>query len=327
MAPQAFTPTGSETSTTAANRPYRLVTRSDFDGLACAVLLREAGLVGEVAFAHPKDMQDGTVAIGPHDVIANLPYHPDCHLCFDHHLSEAFRVAQTPANHVIIPDADSAARVVWQHLGGEARFGARHAGMMEAVDRVDSARFTVQEVLEPTGWNLLGFLMDARTGLGRFRDFRISNAQLMLALIDLCAADAPVDAILSHPDVRERVDLYFRHAEEFRQQVRRCASVQGNVVVLDLRGEETIWAGNRFLIYAMYLQCNVSVHVLWGRNRQNTVLAVGKTIFGRAPGLEIGPLLLHYGGGGHAGAGTCQVSNATADMVLHEIVTALREDL
>jgi len=317
---------------------FRLVTRSDFDGLASAVLLRELDLIDDVQFVHPKDMQDGRIAIGPRDIITNLPYVPGCHLCFDHHLSEELRAGSAggadgangrngrAANHIIRAGADSAARMVWDHFGGFERFPRRFDALMSAVDKADSARFTVDEVLDPQGWVLLAFLMDARTGLGRFRDFRISNYQLMRDLIEL-SATADVETVLAHPDVRERADLYFEHVERFRDQLRRCGSVMGNVVVLDLRGEDPIWAGNRFMVYALFLQCNVSVHVLWGVNRRNTVLAVGKTIFGRAPGLEIGPLLLHYGGGGHAGAGTCQVPNDQAERVLAEIVQALREDL
>ena len=196
-----------------------------------------------------------------------------------------------------------------------------------AVDKADSAAFTVEEVLQPQGWALLGFLMDARTGLGRFRQFRISNYQLMLDLVDHCRQVHDIEGILRQPDVAERAALYFEHEPHFRAQLLRCGQPQGNVLVLDLRGEDTIWAGNRFMVYALHLRCSVSVHVLWGVNKRNTVLAVGKTIFGRAPGLEIGPLLLHYGGGGHAGAGTCQIENAEADRVLREIVTSLREDL
>ncbi|MBP7064380.1 exopolyphosphatase [Ferrovibrio sp.] len=306
---------------------YRLVTRSDFDGLASAVLLKELGLIDEIRFVHPKDMQDGLIAIGPRDIVTNLPYAPECHLCFDHHLSEAFRVGAAPANHIIRPGAASAARVVWEHFGGAERFPRHFDAMMAAVDKTDSAAFTVEEVLQPQGWALLGFLMDARTGLGRFRQFRISNYQLMLDLIDYCRSARDIADILAQPDVAERAALYFEHEPRFREQLLRCGKVQGNVVVLDLRNEETIWAGNRFMVYALYLRCSISVHVLWGVNRRNTVLAVGKTIFGRAPGLEIGPLLLHYGGGGHAGAGTCQISNEEADRVLREIVTSLREDL
>ena len=317
---------------------FRLVTRSDFDGLASAVLLRELDLIDDIRFVHPKDMQDGAVGIGPRDIITNLPYVPGCHLCFDHHLSEELRNGNPAAaaggrvrngraaNHVIRPGADSAARVVWDHFGGFDRFPRRLDALMAAVDKADSARFTVDEVLDPQGWVLLAFLMDARTGLGRFRDFRISNYQLMQDLIAL-SADGDVEAVLAHPDVRERAELYFEQADRFRNQLRRCGSVLGNVVVLDLRGEDPIWAGNRFMVYALYLQCTVSVHVLWGVNRRNTVLAVGKTIFGRAPRMEIGPLLLHYGGGGHAGAGTCQVPNDQAEQVLAEIVQSLREDL
>lgn len=317
---------------------YRLVTRSDFDGLASAVLLRELDLIDDIRFVHPKDMQDGTIEISDRDIITNLPFVAGCHLCFDHHLSETFRTTGQAraadgstgrANHIIKPNADSAARVVWEHFGGANRFPRHLDAMMTAVDKADAARFSREDVLNPQGWDLLAFLMDARTGLGRFREFRISNYQLMMALIDLIdlSRSGDVGQVLDHPDVRERAELYFSHADRFRAQLERCGTVAGNVVILDLRGEETIWAGNRFMVYAVYPQCSISVHVMWGLERRNTVLAVGKSIFGPTPGLELGPLLLHYGGGGHANAGTCQVPNEEAGRVLGEIVRNLREDL
>jgi nanoRNase/pAp phosphatase (c-di-AMP/oligoRNAs hydrolase) len=301
---------------------FRLVTRSDFDGLVCAVLLKEKGLLDDIKFVHPKDMQDGKIEIGPRDITTNLPYVPGVHIAFDHHLSETLRVKDRPQNHVIDADAPSAARVVFHHYGGKASFPRVSEAMMLEVDKADSAQFSEQEILHPEGWVLLNYLMDPRTGLGRFRDFRISNYKLMMDLIDACLTHS-IDEILALPDVKERVDLYREHEPQAKEQIKRCSTVHGKVVVLDLRKEDPIWPTNRFMIYALYPHCNVSVHVLWGLKQQNTVLATGKSIIDRGSKANIGDLMLSYGGGGHMAAGTCQVENDRADTVLGEIVARL----
>jgi len=303
---------------------YRLVTRSDFDGLVCAVLLKELGILDEIKFVHPKDMQDGKIEITSRDITTNLPYVDGAHLVFDHHLSETMRVGEKP-NYIIDPKAPSAARVVYDYYGGKERFPTISDEMMEAVDQADSAQYQREDILNPTGWTLLNFIMDARTGLGRFREFRVSNYQLMMDLIDYCRSHT-IEQILDLPDVKERVELYTQHAELFVDQLKRCATVHGNVVVLDLRKEETIYAGNRFMIYALFPDTNVSIHVLWGLKQQNTVLACGKSILNRSSKTDIGPLMLQYGGGGHQAAGTCQVDNDRAEEVLEAIVARMRAD-
>lgn len=304
---------------------YRLVTRSDFDGLVCAVLLKELDIIDDIKFVHPKDMQDGTILISDSDITTNLPYVEGVHLAFDHHLSETIRVGSNPDNHIIDPDAPSAARVVYDYYGGAERFASIADDMMVAVDKGDSAQFSEQEILKPEGWDLLNMLMDSRTGLGRFREFRVSNYQLMMQLIDYCR-NHTVDEIVALPDVKERVDLYFDHDEKFRDQIKRCSTVHGNLVVLDLRDEETIYAGNRFMIYALYPDCNISIHVLWGLNKLNTVLATGKSIVNRTSNTNVGELMLKYGGGGHENAGTCQVENDDMERVLGELISKITSD-
>ena len=308
-----------------ASSQYRLVTRSDFDGLVCAMLLTEMGMINDIKFVHPKDMQDGKIAISEQDITTNLPYVAGVHLAFDHHLSETIRVANKPENHIIDPDAPSAARVVYDYFGGRDRFPHISQEMLTAVDKADSAQFDKEEVLDPTGWTLLNFLMDSRTGLGRFRDFRISNYQLMMTLIDHCR-EYSIEDILDLPDVKERADLYFEHQEKFKEQLRRCSSVHDNLVVLDLREEDIIYAGNRFMIYALFPECNISIHVLWGLKRQNTVFAIGKSIFNRTSNTNIGNLALQYEGGGHANAGTCQVVNDAAETVKQALIKTITAD-
>ena len=303
---------------------FRLITRSDMDGLVCAVILKELNLIDEIKFVHPKDMQDGKIEVTDRDITTNLPYVPGVHLAFDHHLSETVRNGKH-ANHIIDPDILSAARVVYDYYGGKDKLPRISLAMMEAVDKADAAQFSKDEILNPQGWDLLSFLMDARTGLGRFRDFRVSNYQLMMDLIESCR-ELDISDIMKLPDVAERTELYNEHAIKAREQVLRCGTVHGNLVVLDLRNEETIFATNRFKIYAIFPQCNISIHVMWGVQKQNTVFATGKSILDRSSKTNVGELMLKYGGGGHLAAGTCQVPNDEAETKLKEIVAAINID-
>jgi nanoRNase/pAp phosphatase (c-di-AMP/oligoRNAs hydrolase) len=303
---------------------YRLVTRSDFDGLVCAVLLRHLDLIDEITFVHPKDVQDGAVEITKRDILTNLPFAPGAHLVFDHHHSEMLRNDGPTSNYVIDPDAPSAARVIYGYYGGAERFPKVSAELMEAVDQADSAAYALHDVLAPQGWTLLNFLMDSRTGLGRFREFRISNYQLMMLLIDACIDHQDVNEILALPDVSERADLYRDCSAMFVEQLQRISHVEGDVVVVDLRDEDTIHAGNRFMIYALFPEARVSVHIIWGRQKLNTVFACGKSILDRTSPVDIGQVMLGYGGGGHLAAGTCQVPHEDSERVLREIIEALR---
>ena len=304
---------------------FRLVTRSDFDGLVCAVLLKHLDIINDILFVHPKDMQDGAVKITEQDITTNLPYVPGVHMAFDHHLSETLRNQDQQENHIIDAHAKSASRVVYDYYGGAKRFPSRWVEMMDAVDKADSAHYTLEEILEPSGWVLLNYLMDPRTGLGRFRDFRISNYNLMLNLIDACK-DQDIHTIMQMPDVKERVSLYFEQTDLFKDQIKRCAQFHKNLIVLDLRQEETIFAGNRFMIYAMYPECNISMHVLWGLKQQNTVFAIGKSIVNSSSKTNVGELCLSYGGGGHEKAGTCQIENDRATAVRQELINKINAD-
>ncbi|MGC9456587.1 MAG: exopolyphosphatase [Halothiobacillaceae bacterium] len=304
---------------------FRLVTRSDFDGLVCGTLLKHLDMIDEILFVHPKDMQDGKIEITGRDITTNLPYVPGCHLAFDHHLSETLRNAERAENHIIDPDAPSAARVVWDYYGGEESFPSEWNEMMVAVDKGDSADFNRDEILNPEGWALLNFLMDARTGLGRFREFTVSNYQLMMKLIDYCRHHS-IDEILELPDVKERVELYREHQPLAEEQIKRCAKVHDNLVELDLRDEETIYATNRFLIYALFPQCNISMHVMWGFRKQNIVFAIGKSILDKSSKTNVGELCLKYGGGGHMAAGTCQIDTDKAEQAREELIAAITAD-
>lgn len=303
---------------------FRLVTRSDFDGLVCAVLFKEMDMIDEIKFVHPKDMQDGTILVSENDITTNLPYVKGVHLAFDHHSSETVRLEEGADNYIIDAKAPSAARVVYEHYG-KGKLSNISDEMMDAVDKSDSAQFTVDEILAPEGWVLLNYIMDARTGLGRYRDFSVSNYQLMMELIDYCRGHT-VDDILALPDVKERVDMYMEHTEPAKEQIKRCTKMHGNLAILDLRYEDTIYATNRFILYALFPDSNISIHAIWGLNRLNTVYAVGKSIVNRTSNTNIGELMLNYGGGGHENAGTCQIDNEDADKVLDELIQKITSD-
>lgn len=304
----------------------RLVTRSDFDGLACAMMLKEIGLIDEIKFVHPKDVQDGKIELFKTDITTNLPYDQRVGLAFDHHESEEdrLRATETSGKLIIDPNARSAARVLYNYYGGRDKFPRISDELMEAVDKGDSADFTEEEILHPSGWVLLHYLMDARTGLGRFHDFRISNYDLMMELIDYCL-EHTIEEILELPDVKERVELYFEQEKLFKEQLQRIAKVDGDCVILDLRNEEVIHAGNRFMIYALYPEAKYSTHVVWGFKKQNTAVMIGKSIINKSGVVDIGQLCLAYGGGGHHNAGTCQLANDEVDTLLPSIIMAINQ--
>jgi nanoRNase/pAp phosphatase (c-di-AMP/oligoRNAs hydrolase) len=305
---------------------YRLITRSDFDGVVCAVLLKELDLIDDILFVHPKDMQDGKIEVSDRDITTNLPYVEGVYLVFDHHLSETIRVQELRENHVIDPSSPSAARVVYNYFGGRFKFPTVSQEMMAAVDKSDSANFTFEDILHPQDWVLLSFLMDARTGLGRFRDFTVSNYQLMMKLIDHCRSYT-IEAILDLADVKERVELYHQQEQKFKDQIKHCTTDLGGLVVLDLRHEEIIYAGNRFMIYALYPESKISMHIIWGVKKSNTVFAVGKSILNRTAQLNIGQLMLRHEGGGHANAGTCQILNDKAEEVRAELTERILQSI
>jgi nanoRNase/pAp phosphatase (c-di-AMP/oligoRNAs hydrolase) len=301
----------------------RLLTRSDFDGLACGALLKEAGVVDGFKFVHPKDIQDGLVTATADDALANIPYIPGCGLWFDHHVSEYARVGvvDCPGDRRI---TDSCSRIVYDYYGGAERF-PHLVEMIDYVDRVDAAKLTADEIKNPTGWILLGFVMDPRTGLGRFRSFRVSNYELMEMLLDECRSKS-IDEILDMPDVRERIDMYNEQNALFTEMLEKYSTVYGNCIVTDLRGVDTIYTGNRFLLYSLFPEQNISVWVVDGRDKRNCPIAVGHSILNRTSNTKVGDLCLKYGGGGHDKVGTCQVDYGNADEAIRDIVAKINAD-
>lgn len=296
----------------------KLLTRSDFDGLACGALLLYLGIIDDWQFVHPKDIQDGLVKVTDNDILANIPYVPGCKLWFDHHSSETERLGKKAYFEGVSMSAPSCARVVYDYYGGDEKLG-RFAEMIRYVDKVDSADLSIQEITKPTGWVLLGFIMDPRTGLGRFRNFTISNYDLMKELASACATKN-IEEIMAMPDVMERVKVYFEQEKFFLEMLQQVIKTDGNVIFADLREVETIHAGNRFLMYTMFPEQNISVWVVDGRNKQNCAITVGYSVINKSATVDVGSMLLKYGGGGHSQVGTCQVPYDEADKAIADII-------
>ncbi|MCL2761822.1 MAG: exopolyphosphatase [Treponema sp.] len=300
----------------------RLITRSDFDGLACGALLESLGLIDEWLFVHPKDIQDGLVQATKNDIVANVPYIQGCGLWFDHHSSEEERLGGNIQFEGASKQAPSCARVIYDYYGGEAKLG-QFAEMIKYVDKMDSADLTVDEIMNPSGWVLLGFIADPRTGLGRIRNFTISNFDLMKKLAKETLSK-PIEEIMALSDVKERIDIYFEQHNNFIAMVKKHAKLEGNAIYVDLRNIETIHAGNRFLLYTVFPEQNISVWVVDGKKNVNCVVTVGYSIINKTATVDVGSLMLKYGGGGHKAVGTCQVAYENADKIISEIIAAVK---
>ncbi len=299
----------------------RLLTRSDFDGICCAVLLKELGLMEEMVYAHPKDLQDGKVPVTENDILANVPFVPGCGLWFDHHSSERERNDIEGRYEGSSKAAPSAARVISDYYGPE-KF-TKFEELLKYVDKVDSAQLTEDEILNPTGWILLGFLCDPRTGLGYHKGYTISNLQFVHNLVDMIG-EMSIDEILAHPDTKERADFYFESTEKAKKFYKTCTWLDGQIVISDFRIAGMAPPSNRFLIYSLYPEANLSIRMLDGKDGEFVSFSVGYSILNRSAKVDVGSLMLKYGGGGHKVVGTCQVPYEEAEDVLHDMVDFIK---
>jgi nanoRNase/pAp phosphatase (c-di-AMP/oligoRNAs hydrolase) len=165
--------------------------------------------------------------------------------------------------------------------------------------------------------------MDPRTGLGRFKDYRISNYELMEKMIRLCRSQS-AEEVLADPDVQERIERYIEQEKSYEKMILENSRVEDNVLVIDLHEVGEILSGNRFKEYVLFPEVNVSVRVIWGVQKQNMVFTVGKSILNRNCKVDIGGLMHRFGGGGHRMVGTCQVPVDGWEKMLQAIVEALK---
>lgn len=303
---------------------YRLVTKGDFDGLACGILLKETGLIREAVFVHPRDVLRGRFAITDGDVTAGVPYREGAHLAFDHSAAGG-APKRAERNHIVDRRAASTARVIHRHFGAE-RFPRLHEELLAAVDKGSSARLSSCEILYPEGWTLLDYLIDLRTGLERSGMLSVSHDELMNELIDAGGA-RPVSELLGLRDVSERLELYFASVAAHREQVMRCSTVHRNLVVTDLRGERALHPGNKFVTNALFPECNVTLEVFLSPDGAKVEFAAGRSILDRSCSVDVGAVMGRYGGAGHAWAGECEAEPAAAEAVLTGLVDGLRYGL
>ncbi len=307
-------------------KKYRLLTRSNMDGIISASLLKYLEIIDNIKFVHPKDMQDGKIDISLDDITANLPYIQGVHKAFDHHYTHTIGNIIINANHVLFTDASSTAEVIYsyyQRVGAE--FPLYFKEMIDALNYANQAKYTIDDIKNPTGWNLLSFIMDPRTNLGKFKNFRISNYSLMMNLVDYCNKYT-ISEILELPDVKERIELYNQYKQQFIEQLKRCSRVENKTIILDLKDEEIIYPGNRFMIYTLFPNAETSIHIFPAKDKKNIVLAVGKSIINKESNANLAQILSELGGGGHINAGTLQIEYKKSEETLKKILLALTEN-
>ncbi len=301
----------------------RIITRGDVDGIMCATLLKAAGIAHEMIQAHPKDVQDGKMAVTAEDIVCNLPYLPGCGMWFDHHISEESEGRAPEKFEGAYGLAPSAARLVYEYFVNKHPQLKQFEGFLEVVDRFDSASLTKEDVKNPSGAMLLAFIIDPRTGLGYKHDYTISNRQLTDKMPELLLKHSPED-ILKMADVQQRVDYYFENQKAATVLYTRCSRLQGKVIITDFREVTEIPPANRFLVYTLpeFESATVSIRLSMVRGGGKVSVQVGSNIFNPCP-VNIGQLMAEYGGGGHKGAGTCQVATDELNKTLAEIIQRL----
>lgn len=304
----------------------RLLTRDDFDGLASAALLTEKGIVDSYYFVHPRDIQAGTVAVNENDVLTNVPYASGCGLWFAHHSGEkeALETQNIEFNGDSRP-AHCTTQVIWDYYGGVETFGEHFLPLLEAVNTVSSADLTLDEILLAEDWIILAFIIDPRTGLKQMDDYSIPNDQFFLNMIDYCRTKS-IEEILEMPDVQERVNRYNEQQILFKDMLRRCCENHRNVVVTNLLNEETVYCGNRFVVYASHPDQNIEIRMEWDTDKENVIFSCGHSILNRTSRTDVGKLMAQYGGGGHEKAGSCRIPADNWQQVFEEILEQMKKD-
>jgi len=297
----------------------RLVTRGDLDGLTSAVIITMKEPVDEIVLVHPQDITDKRIEIRSDDVLVNLPYDPRCGMWFDHHLLTDSNEKPPESFRGRYGLAPSAARLVYEYYTDrdpddpELRKFDR---LVSETDRLDAALLTPDDVENPRDYILLGYTIDSRTGLGDFETyFRNLVGHLKTKSIQ---------EVLALPEVRERIQRLRNDQVEFRRLLSRNSFLLNNVVVTDLREIERLPSGNRFLVYTLFPEANVSLRVHWGPRHGSVIAAVGHSIFNRTCNTSVGELMSRYGGGGHRGAGTCVLPIEKAADAIDEILFELQ---
>jgi hypothetical protein len=296
----------------------RLVTRGDLDGLTCAVLITSCETIDEILLVHPQDVTNRRVAITDDDIMANLPYDEACGKWFDHHLLTESNQRPPETFDGRYGLAPSAARMVYEYYLVAHPGIQRYERLLAETDRLDAAQLNLDDVVDPRDYILLGYTLDPRTGLGAYQDY-------FLKLVEWLKT-RPLAEIMATPEVQERVKRIREQDAQFREVTVASSRLDGNVVVTDFRAVSSIPVGNRFIVYTLFPQANISLRVHWGPSREHVAAAVGHSIFNRTSGTNVGELMSRFGGGGHRGAGTCLLRAATADAQIAELIAVMKKD-
>lgn len=292
----------------------RLVTRGDLDGLTSAVFITEVEEIESIELIHPQDLTDKKFIVKKGDILANVPYHPNCYRWFDHHVLTGSN-EQPPAEFEgLYRQAPSTARVIWDYYQSPKL--ERFKELLEETDRMDSATLTLEDVLDPKRYILLGYTIDPRTGLGSFKDF-------FMELHDALKVKS-IEQILELPEVKRRIEAMRREWVEFKKITQDNSHLDGNVIITDFRNLERLPIGNRFLVYTLFPEGNVSVRVHWGPQKQWVSAVVGHSIFNRTCKVNVGHLMSDFGGGGHFGAGATPLKLESAEKDIAEIIRRLK---
>ena len=303
----------------------RLVTRSDFDGSVCAALLLELGLVDGILYIHPKDLQDNKIEVTGDDILANVPFVEGCGLWFDHHSSEHERLKLEGKFKGASELEPSAAQVIYEYYKKDQVAAGKlkkFEDLIKIVGIADSAQFSKDDILNPTGWIMLAFIADPRTGLGYKRSFRISNFELMKKLPEYLRSKT-AEEILALPDFQERVQVYHEETSKYKALLARTTRIEGDAILIDFRGIAENPVGNRFMEYVLYPEQNISVRIVDGRDKQFAMISVGHSILDRTSLVDVGSMVLKYGGGGHKQVGTCQVEYDDVDRIVGEMLQVI----
>jgi hypothetical protein len=292
----------------------RLVTRGDLDGLAASVLISEMEQIDDILLVHPQDITDNKIEITGNDILANLPYDPRVGLWFDHHAHTVMPEGPFRGAYAVAP---SVARVIFDHYASDKL--KRFAHLVTETDRFDSANLIREDITNPQDVILLGFLIDPRTGMGG--NFR----ELFKSLVERLRMKS-LQSILNDPDIRALTAALRRDDQKFHEFLLAHSEVHDKVVVTDYRDVEDIPAGNRFLVYTSFPECNVSLRIQWGPGRKLVVMNIGHSIFDRSCTVDVGEVCRKYGGGGHRGAGGCVLRPMAADLAIKIVTAMLRKN-
>lgn len=295
----------------------RLITRADLDGVTCAVLITTMEPVEQVVFVNPQDIEDGTAIINPGDIIANLPWHRNSTLWFHNHKDKIVPekdVGQVKGKRGIAP---STARLVWEYYDSPRL--QRFTELLEETDRIDSADLTVEDVLYPTGWVLLGYTLDPFMGLSAFHGY----ANEIIAALK---QGSNIDQILEIPEVSGRIKRYNSDVKEFKKELPGATHMEGNVIVTDTREVGILPLGNRFIAFTLFPEGNVQIEISLHKLDTEIRVRLGKSIFDRTCSVHLGRLAAEYDGGGLDGSAglSLDVSDPDLNSKIKKIIERLK---